>query len=599
MTDLFISVLNMSITASYVILAVLVVRFFLKNLPKKYSYLLWSVVGFRLVCPVSFKSIISLFSLKPFDMTMVQLGDTSSMDYIKSAPNQTANNVSVGLPNTDSVIGDITSSYLYGSNVDWVLLVLSSVWAIGIFSLVIYSGMKYIRLRKSLNTAVLFNDNVYQAEGISSPFIIGVFKPKIYIPYNMNDDYLQYVLQHERYHIKRCDNVIKIIAYFLLILHWFNPLCYLAFYLMSKDMEMSCDEWVLSQNPSIKKKYSYALLSFASANRMPLANPLSFSENDVKSRIKNALRYKKPKKFMSFCAIVLSMAVLVSCSANPKQTVDKQDFRELSKNKSLSGVISASLTEQIMSSKSEEELKPVESHIVLGEQKGDINKNNSENLTTYFIYAFIASYQEQGNNFVNSSGSLSVYGITVKKDGDKYICVDSWIPRDGNYYPKDIKKYLPQEAYLKYQNISDNDNYRLQNEAVKIAVESNNIDINKYISNEFDGLVNIAKANGDYSLCEENTNLNSYCDYTLKYIYSKFLQGNQKGLYADMYLSVLIEMLGDEAIKANPNSPQEYFNDFYSHIKTIFEKNNENFVKANYPKSYVLLKMTVLNESEE
>lgn len=331
MTDLFISVLNMSITASYVILAVLVVRFFLKNLPKKYSYLLWSVVGFRLVCPVSFKSIVSLFSLKPFDMTRVQSGDTSSMDYIKSTPNQTANNVSVGLPNTDSVIGDITSSYLYGSNIDWVLLVLSSVWAIGIFSLVIYSAVKYICLRKRLNTAVLFNDNVYQAEGISSPFIIGLFKPKIYIPYNVSDDFLQYVLQHEKYHIKRCDNVIKIIAYFLLILHWFNPLCYLAFYLMSKDMEMSCDEWVLSQNPSIKKKYSYALLSFASANRMPLANPLSFSENDVKSRIKNALRYKKPKRLMSFCAVVLSLAVLVSCSANPKQTVDKQDLENYQK----------------------------------------------------------------------------------------------------------------------------------------------------------------------------------------------------------------------------------------------------------------------------
>ena len=433
MTDLFIGVLNMSITASYVILAVLVVRFFLKDMPKKYSYLLWSVVGFRLVCPVSFKSIISLFSLKPFDMAGVQSGDTSSMDYIKSTPHQTADEVNIGLPNADSVIEEITSSYSYWANIDWVLLVLSSVWAIGIFSLVIYSAVKYIRLRKSLNTAVLFN-NVYQVEGMSSPFIIGMFKPKIYIPYNMNDDYLQYVLQHERYHIKRCDNVIKIIAYLLLILHWFNPLCYLAFYLMSKDMEMSCDEWVLSQNPSIKKKYSYALLSFASAKHMPLANPLSFSENDVKSRIKNALRYKKPKRFMSLCAVVLSLAVLVSCSANPKQTLDKQDFRELSKNKSLSGVISASLTEQIMSSKSEEELNPVESHIVLGEQKGDINKNNSQNLTTYFIYAFIASYQEQGNNFVNSSGSLNVYGITVKKDGDKYICVDSWIPRDSFYY---------------------------------------------------------------------------------------------------------------------------------------------------------------------
>ena len=219
MTDLFIGVLNMSITASYVILAVLVVRFFLKNLPKKYSYLLWSVVGFRLVCPVSFKSIISLFSLKPFDMTRVQSGDTSSMDYIKSAPNQTANNVSVGLPNTDSVIEDITSSYSYWANVDWVLLVLSSVWTIGIFSLVIYSAVKYICLRKSLNTAVLLNNNVYQAEGISSPFIIGFFMPKIYIPYNVSDDFLQYVLQHEKYHIKRCDNVIKIIAYLLLILH--------------------------------------------------------------------------------------------------------------------------------------------------------------------------------------------------------------------------------------------------------------------------------------------------------------------------------------------------------------------------------------------
>lgn len=592
MTDLFISVLNMSITASYVILAVLLVRFFLKGLPKKYSYLLWSVVGFRLVCPVSFKSIFSLFSLKPFDMARVQLGETSSMDYIKSTPHQTADDVNIGLPNADSVIEEITSSYSYWANIDWVLLIFASVWAVGIISLVVYSAIKYVRLKKNLKTAVLLNYGVYQAEGISSPFIIGMFKPKIYIPYNMNDEYLQYVLQHEKYHIKRCDNVIKITAYLLLILHWFNPLCYLAFYLMSKDMEMSCDEWVLSHNPSIKKKYSYALLSFASAKHMPLTNPLSFSENDVKSRIKNALRYKKPKKFMSFCAIVLSMTVLVSCSANPKQVVDKQDFGAISKNASLNGAISSALTEDMLNSKSEEELPPVESHILLGKQNGDINKNNAENLTTYFVYAFVGTYQEQHNHFVNTGASINVYGITIKNDGDKYICADTWTPRDGSYYPKDIKKYLPQEAYAKYRYISDNDSYRIENEAVKTVVESNNIDINQYISNEFDGLVNIAKANGDYSLCNENINLNSYCDYTLKYIYSKFLQGNQKGVYADMYISLLIEMLRGEAIKANPNNPQEYFNDFYSHNKELLEKNGEEFMKANYPKGYVLLKMT-------
>ncbi len=325
--DLFLSVLNMSITTSYVILAVLLLRLALKGMPKKYSYALWSVVGFRLVCPVSFKSIFSLFSLKPFDMTKAQQMNEYSLTYVKPEKAILRNELTTGVSAVNSVIeNQVVPSDTFQSSYSVIILALEFLWVAGIAALLIYSAVKFIKLKKSLSTSILIEKGVYQSENISSPFIVGIICPKIYVPSGIDEGYMQYVLAHERYHIKRFDNGVKLISYFLLVLHWFNPLVWLAFYLMTKDMEMSCDEAVISKNPDIKKTYSTALLSFATNKRFPVPSPISFSENGVKARIKNVLHYRKPKKLLQAVAIILCLALLTACAANPKLTVTETDI---------------------------------------------------------------------------------------------------------------------------------------------------------------------------------------------------------------------------------------------------------------------------------
>lgn len=327
MTDVFISILNMSITAGYVILAVILLRFFLKRLPKKYSYILWSVVGFRLCCPVSFNSVFSLFSIKPFDMTNAQRGADNTLQYIPAGNNTQAENVTVGIPSLNAVINNETASAdTCTAGGDRVLFAVSLIWITVAALLLIYSLAKYFLLKKNLSDAIKTESNIYKTDKISTPFIAGIIKPKIYIPSDISEEYTKYVIDHEKYHLKRFDNIIKFIAFILLIIHWYNPLCWLAFFLMSKDMEMSCDEAVLVKNEGVKKIYSNALLSFASGKSFPMPSPLSFSEGSVKERIKNVLSFKKPKAVISVIAIALCSVLLVACAANPKETVTKENI---------------------------------------------------------------------------------------------------------------------------------------------------------------------------------------------------------------------------------------------------------------------------------
>lgn len=325
MTDLFITFLNMSITGAYVILAVLLARLCLKAMPKKYSYLLWSVVGFRLCCPFSFKSVVSMFNLKPFDMTKAQSSSGASLDYVKTA----SESVSVGIPSVNTVITETTATPVYQENINWLLIVATTIWVVGIVAFVIYSLVSFIKLNKALSTAIKIDDRIYKSDKITSPFIIGIVKPKIYIPSDVENEYLEYVIAHEKHHIKRFDNGVKLISFVLLALHWYNPFCWLAFYLVNKDMEMSCDEYVLGKNKGIKKAYSSALLSFATDKSFPAPSPVFFSESGVKTRIRNVLKYKKPKKILSAIAIVLSLSLLVACAANPSQAVDEDDFADV------------------------------------------------------------------------------------------------------------------------------------------------------------------------------------------------------------------------------------------------------------------------------
>lgn len=329
MEAVFLKVLNMSITASYVIAAVILMRLLLFRAPKKYAYLLWSVVGFRLCCPVSFRSAFSIFNLKWFDMAGVQSTGGTALQYVPEQIGMMAQpEVSVGISSVDHVINSSLPAASPMTSVNPMQIWMAAAvffWCAGMAVMFVYSIISWVRLHRRMDNAVLLEDNVYQSDRVCSPFILGIFRPRIYIPFGLDTASLNYVLKHERFHLKRRDHIVRLLAFLLLVIHWFNPLCWLAFVLMGRDMEMSCDEKVLSGDENIRKAYSMTLLSFAANRRFPQPNPLAFAESGVRGRIKNVLRWKAPKANVTAAAISLCVIAVAVCAANP---VSRTEARE-------------------------------------------------------------------------------------------------------------------------------------------------------------------------------------------------------------------------------------------------------------------------------
>lgn len=285
MSNLFLPILKMSAVGGMVILALMLVRLILRGSPKIYSYLLWIVAAFRLLCPVTFTSEISIFN------------------YVKDSP---------------AVIGTETATTVITESKASLFDILSYVWLAGMVILVIYSIVAYYRLKVRLKCAEHMYDNIYSAKGLPSPFVMGITSPVIYIPTGLSNEEREYVLKHERVHIKRGDHIIKLFAFGVLTLHWFNPFCWLAFMLMSRDMEMSCDERVLRDGSSIKI-YGNALLSMATSTRFPSPGPISFGEVGVKRRVKNILGWKKPALWITVISVILCIGTVSVFATDAKK----------------------------------------------------------------------------------------------------------------------------------------------------------------------------------------------------------------------------------------------------------------------------------------
>ena len=324
MDMLFLKILNMSITASYVILALLFIRLLLKRAPKKYSYLLWSVVLFRLICPVSYSSVFSIFQTKPFNMTAAQGGGEAALSYVPvDIGYMETPRVTVGIPTMNSIINESLPAATPYASVNplqiWILL-FTILWCTGMAALLVYGIITYIRLKRRMATAIRLEDNVFESDKIRSPFILGFVMSRIYIPFGMSERERVYILLHEKYHLKRKDHLIKPLSFCVLIIHWFNPLVWLAFVLMTKDMEMSCDEKVLLKTgEEIVHEYSTSLLSFAANRRFPAASPIAFGETGIQERLKNIMQFRKPKKWVIIPAAILCVAAIVACAVNPTE----------------------------------------------------------------------------------------------------------------------------------------------------------------------------------------------------------------------------------------------------------------------------------------
>ncbi len=315
MSKLFLSLLNMSLTASYVMVAVILIRQLLKKLPKSLSYGLWSVVAFRLICPVSFES---TFSLLPKGGPAIP--QNIVYDQVPL--------INTGIGNMDSFINDYLPAATPQASINPIQIYIGigeMVWIFGLMVILLYSLASVIMLKKRLKDAKWIEDNIYEANNLKTPFVLGIIKPKIYLPLGLNEEERPYILEHEQIHIKRYDHIIKPLAFFILALHWFNPLVWISFRLMSKDMELSCDERVLKEmDEKLKKPYANSLLSLAAGKPILNGGPLAFGEGNVRGRIKNVLNYKKPPFWMIIVSVIIVIGIGIGLLTNPKSLEDSE-----------------------------------------------------------------------------------------------------------------------------------------------------------------------------------------------------------------------------------------------------------------------------------
>ena len=315
---LFLSILNMSISAGFAVLVVLAARLFLKQAPKIFSYLLWAFVLFRLVCPFSLESAAALFHVNKTPVPP---------DIAYSAQPE----ISTGLAVLDRAVNSVLPAPSHpGESANplqvW-LLAASVIWAAGIIAMMIGAVVQLSRVRRSLVGAAPLRDNIYLADHIGSPFVMGVWRPKIYLPSGLSQAEQDFIVAHESCHIRRFDYLARILWFLALALHWFNPLVWLAFLFSEKDMEMSCDEAVMKKMASdIRAEYSRSLLRFAAGKKPHAAAPLTFGAGDTRARVKNIMKYKKPAAWGSVIAIAAVICLGVQLVSSPKPEGENFNF---------------------------------------------------------------------------------------------------------------------------------------------------------------------------------------------------------------------------------------------------------------------------------
>lgn len=323
--ELFPIVCNMSLTASAVILAVLPARLLLRRAPKVFSYALWAVVLFRLVCPVSFTSAVSLMGALGAP-AQEQAQRTSVMEYIPTdivrgtspAAAQLPSEPAAPVPAAPSDTVTAAQPEDPAPPLSGPMAMLTLTWLTGIVLLLLYSTLSLLRLRRRLVGAVRLRDNVYLADHIPSPFVMGLLRPKIYLPSTLKETERGYILRHEQYHIRRRDYLVKFLAFLALCVHWFNPLVWAAFVLAGKDMEMSCDEAVVKElGEDIRADYSASLLSLATGRRIVAGMPLAFGEGDTGGRIRNLLKWKRPRPWVIGVCAAVCVGLIALCAVNP------------------------------------------------------------------------------------------------------------------------------------------------------------------------------------------------------------------------------------------------------------------------------------------
>lgn len=342
--NIFVYLLHNSIAVCVVILTVFAVRLFLRRAPKKYSYILWSIVGIYLLCPIRLSSPISIYSLinnvsdtflehHSLPLNAKNFADKNKTYNEKNQKTKDSNKSkfdNVSSTNKNQKTKQNQNNTAGTENISQSLTVTTTayIWLCGCIVLLVRNLFLIWRTKQTVLMAIRRKDNIYESEYISTPFVLGIVRPKIYIPFNLSEQEREYILKHEQYHIRRKDQIIKICAYILCVIYWFQPLIWFAYFVMIRDMEMSCDEYVLKNNKSdIRAAYSTSLLKLATKTEDFNAGLPAFGESDIRKRVKNIMKFNAKKKWVSVVAAIAVVIVGVSCltKAAVKTDANKPD----------------------------------------------------------------------------------------------------------------------------------------------------------------------------------------------------------------------------------------------------------------------------------
>ncbi len=453
LAEIFMQILDMTRTASLVIGMVMLARLVLKRAPRIFSYALWALVLFRLLCTVSLEAPVSLLpqmesvseSYTLADVPVSPLGvGTAVLQAVGDATNG-----GLGIQQIPTAIADSEGYVMYVQSGWWEVWVLAGqyLWPLGMAAMAAWAAASYIRLKRKLLTASPLRENIYLVDGLPSPFVMGLIRPKIYLPSDMEEREQRYILLHERYHIRRGDHLWKALGFLALCIHWFNPLVWLAFVLAGRDMEMSCDEAVIRKlGEHIRADYSASLLSLATGRRIFAGMPLAFGEGDPKGRIRNLARWRKPAAWLlAVCAglcAVLAVVLLTNPGASRSISMDGTNAADLDPQKLLSRIAQIYKLEDIS------EIR-VNSNNFDVQLTGDFEWLESPAITFF--------YHENQEVY---SAQLRIY----PEEARFYVTEQSqWPEQSSEYlllYYLEALKYLPQE---KIRSLSDNaDGYIVQ-----------------------------------------------------------------------------------------------------------------------------------------
>jgi len=574
--DLFITIINMSITASFVAVGVMLIRPLLRKAPKILSYALWTAVLFRLFCPVTFTSTFSFLRLLNLNVQQSR----GVMNYVPPdiglMPNPAIHS---GVNSIDSAINASLPQAIPIASVNplqiW-LAGLSIIWLAGIIFLLGYSLISYLKIKRLLQTATLVRDNIFETDQIATALVCGFIRPKIYVPVgvseSVNETHLFYILAHEQTHIRRCDYLIKPLAFLVLAVHWFNPLIWLSFYLMSRDMEMSCDESVLRKLGSdIKGDYANSLLALSvKRNRLLTANPLAFGESNVKARIKNAAHYKKPALWVLVAAVVICCALVAGLVSNPQVPFDVEKTR----------------AEAMLFSTGETDL------LKIGEAAFDRYYSSfmGENIPREYR---ITGYKL--TNIFLFAGNEKEFCVLTTADYSTTTLY--FLSANGAFYPTD-KGYNCEGSTLQFRikNLGNNHYQTVSigtggGEQGLLPVQPDNQ--KQFIEDRINIIMSSPGASsnpGDY-ISAHQTEYNEIIALdaqALPYFFS-VLEKGENGLKAYIMVILCREILGGEDIKYQAASAQDWYDYFKAHVQNLADRNSPEWVKENYPKSGVLL----------